>query len=171
VTAGLDELYRQHMNDIYLYLYKLSGNRHTAEDLTQETYFRAFRFLDAYHGGKVRPWLFKVAYHAFIDWHRKKARRKEIPLDTQPETVSSFSSDPERSILDQELHEKFEALAGELPHKQHQSLLLLYYHQLTYDEIAGVLDIPLADVKISIYRGRQKLRQLWRKDNDEPTNR
>lgn len=171
MTAGLDDLYRQHMNDIYLYLYKLSGDRQTAEDLTQETYFRAFRFLDSYTGGKVRPWLFKVAYHAFIDWHRKKARRRELPLVMQPEAIGPPDSDPESRMLEQELHEQFETLARELPHKQHQSLLLLYYHQLTYEEIAQVLGIPLADVKISIYRGRQKLRQLWRKDNDDPAIR
>lgn len=85
-------MYRLHVNDIYRYLRKLTGDAGWAEDLTQETFFRAFQHLDTYRGEKVRPWLFKVAYHAFIDWHRKQKRRPVQLIDTLPEQADQARS-------------------------------------------------------------------------------
>lgn len=97
--AGVEDVYRLHVNDIYRYLRKLTGDAGWAEDLTQETFFRAFQHLDTYRGEKVRPWLFKVAYHAFIDWHRKQKRRPVQLIDTLPEQADQAAVSPESAAL------------------------------------------------------------------------
>lgn len=167
MTVSLDDLYLLHMNDIYRYLLKLTRDKGTAEDLTQETYARAFQFLSSYQGEKVRPWLFKVAYHTFIDWYRKNKRSLIKPLSDKLAAASHSFDQPAEELLRQEIWRQFAAITQSLPHKQEQALILYYFHQLSYEEIAKILNLALTDVKISIYRGRQKLRKLWKEDDDE----
>jgi len=164
VKADLDDLYRLYMNDIYRYLLKLTLDKSLAEDLTQETYVRACQFLHSFRGEKVRPWLFKVAYHTFVDKYRKNKRTPTLPLPSQFAAVNQSFKDPTAELLKRELWQQFSKTIADFPTKQKQSLLLFYYHQFTYGEIAEILDIPLADVKSAIYRGKQKLRTLWKED-------
>ncbi|NLK52997.1 MAG: sigma-70 family RNA polymerase sigma factor, partial [Syntrophomonadaceae bacterium] len=71
----LDDIYRFYMLDIYRYLYSLCHNHYLAEDLLQETFYRAYLHLEDCRGEKVKPWLFRVAYNAFIDVMRQQKRR------------------------------------------------------------------------------------------------
>jgi RNA polymerase sigma-70 factor (ECF subfamily) len=169
VSVKLEDLYRIHVKDIYRYLYKFTNDVGITEDLTQDTFVRAFRFLELYEGGKARPWLFKVAYHTFIDWYRKRKKEGLLLLHDQTEYVSASQMDqgPEDHLLNKELWETFEEVIDMFPLKQKHALLLFYVYQLNYEEIASVLDITLSDVKSTIHRGRQKLRTCWRSEEDE----
>jgi len=71
---SLEDIYRLYLPDIFRYLYFLCHDYYLAEDLVSETFYRAFLFLEDCPVGKVKPWLFKVAYHAFIDFQRKNHR-------------------------------------------------------------------------------------------------
>lgn len=159
--VGLEDVYRLHMNDIFRYLYKLTGGKEQAEDLTQETFFRAFQSLDSYSGERVRPWLFKVAYHAFVDWQRKQKRYGFFPFDEGIERPDSETDRPEHALLEKEAWGMFETLLDRLPDKQKQAFLLYYRHSFSYAEISQVLGITVADVKISLYRGRRHMRKMW----------
>jgi RNA polymerase sigma-70 factor, ECF subfamily len=167
VSVKLEDVYRMHMNDIYRYLYRLTGDLGAAEDLTQDTFIRAYQYLDMHKEGKVRPWLFKVAYHTFIDWYRKRKREGLTPLSEENTATSKTEEDPENHVLRMELWETFEQVIATFPWKQKHALLIFYAHQLSYEEIAEVLDITLSDVKSAIYRGRQKLRASWRSEEHE----
>ncbi|WP_435162986.1 sigma-70 family RNA polymerase sigma factor [Paenibacillus glycanilyticus] len=167
VSVKLEDVYRMHMNDIYRYLYRLTGDAGVAEDLTQDTFIRAFRFLDMKKSGLVRPWLFKVAYNAFIDWYRKRKREGLTSLSDEHLDISVATQEPENHLLDKEFWETFEQVISTFPWKQKNALLMFYVHQLSYEEIAEVLDISLSDVKSAIYRGRQKLRVNWRSEEHE----
>ncbi|MGG1252704.1 sigma-70 family RNA polymerase sigma factor [Brevibacillus agri] len=161
--VGLEDVYQLHVNDIYRYLFRLTRDRRQAEDLTQETFFRAYASLDDYRGEKVRPWLFKVAYHAFVDWHRKQKRRPVDYVGSVPERLDASAVDPADQLVNQELWEAASACLVRLPEKQRQ-VILLSAMQFSYAEMAEVLGIELADVKRSLFRGRQKMRQLWKEE-------
>lgn len=62
----IEEIYKVYINDVYRYLFSLSRSHHVAEDLMQETFYRAYLYLEDYENQKVKSWLFKVAYHTFI---------------------------------------------------------------------------------------------------------
>jgi RNA polymerase sigma-70 factor, ECF subfamily len=164
--VGLEDVYRLHVNDIYRYLCRLTGDRVQAEDLTQETFFRAYQYLDAYRGEKVRPWLFKAAYHTFVDWHRRRKKRPWRLVETIPEQPDGAAADPERVLLSKEAWSSLRTCLDRLPDKQKQ-VILLHYGQLSYAEIAEVLGIDAADVKRSLFRGRQKLSRMWRNEHDD----
>lgn len=71
---NLDQIYQMYVNDVYRYLYSLCLQHHTAEDLMQETFYRAYLYLENCKDEKVKPWLFRVAYNAFVDFKRKDSR-------------------------------------------------------------------------------------------------
>lgn len=163
-SVTLEDLYRLHMNDIFRYLLRLTGDRATAEDLTQEAFFRAFQFWERFDGGQVRPWLFKVAYHAFIDLHRRQKRVVPTGLSQLAERSDPHTPAPEQELMDQEAWRLFSEVIATFPDKQRQVLILRYYHDLRYDEIADILTISESDVKSSLFRGRQRLRKVWKEE-------
>jgi RNA polymerase sigma-70 factor, ECF subfamily len=164
--VGLEDVYRLYVNDIYRYLCRLTVDRVQAEDLTQETFFRAYQYLDDYRGEKVRPWLYKAAYHTFVDWHRRRKKRPWRLVEKIPEQPDGAAADPVRTLLSQEAWSSLRTCLDRLPEKQKQ-VILLHYEQLSYAEIAEVLGIDTGDVKRSLFRGRQKLRRMWRDELDD----
>ncbi|WP_078393996.1 sigma factor [Shouchella patagoniensis] len=64
---SLEEIYILYADDLYQYLFSMCKNINLAEDIMQETFYRAYFFLDSYKDEAIKPWLFKVAYHTFID--------------------------------------------------------------------------------------------------------
>jgi len=163
--VSLDDVYKLHVNDIYRYLFRLTRDARHAEDLTQETFFRAFLSLDVYHGEKVRPWLFKVAYHAFVDWHRKQTKRPLQLVGQLPEQADQQVDDPAETVVHKEMWEMAQEILLQLPEKQKQ-VILLAAASFSYAEIAEILGIDVTDVKRSLFRGRQKMRKLWRDGAD-----
>lgn len=156
------------MNEIYRYLYRLTHNKQQAEDLTQETFCRALQFLDSYKGEKVRPWLFKVAYHSFIDWYRKNRRQQYVDPTTMEEIINhsmpGHELSPVNHLIEREAQKNIRMTLDLLPEKQKQVLILRYFHQFTYKEIADVMGISLTDVKSSLFRGRQKFKTVWKEE-------
>ncbi|GED68941.1 RNA polymerase sigma factor [Brevibacillus reuszeri] len=163
--VSLDDVYKLHVNDIYRYLFRLTRDARQAEDLTQETFFRAFLSLDDYHGEKVRPWLFKVAYHAFVDWHRKQVKRPVQLVEQLPDRADPLVEDPAETVVNKEMWGLAQELLRQLSEKQKQVILLAAI-PFSYAEIAEILGIDVADVKRSLFRGRQKMRKLWRDGAD-----
>ena len=90
-----------------------------------------------------------------------------LPLVQSTQTLRNREQDPENHLLQKELWKKFDQVIAIFPWKQKHALLMFYAHQLSYEEIAEVLDIKLSDVKSAIYRGRQKLRVSWRGEEHE----
>ncbi|MED1518147.1 sigma factor, partial [Bacillus paranthracis] len=90
----IEEIYKVYINGVYRYLFSLSRSHHVAEDLMQETFYRAFLYLEDYENQKVKSWLFKVAYHTFIDFVRKE--RKVAFVGTEElETIQAGESTEE----------------------------------------------------------------------------
>lgn len=82
---SMDELYRAHANMIYRYLLALSGDAHTAEELTQETFYQAVRCLDRYDGScKETTWLCAIAKNLYQAWQRRHWRETEVPEGKSP---------------------------------------------------------------------------------------
>ncbi len=154
----LDEIYELHVNDLYRYLYSLSKDHFTAEDLVQETFYRAFITLDEREITNIKAWLFKVSYHAFIDFTRK---RKRYIVSDQLENIEPKGIPPEKSPEKQFIEkESFQQLLEDihsLNDKQKNVLLLCDFHKLSYKEAADILDLNLNTLKSHLLRGREKM--------------
>ncbi len=140
-----------------------------AEDLVHETFYRAFLHMDEAHVN-IKAWLFKVAYHAFIDFIRKNKRMiiSDQVTDGQiHEKAEPIENSPESQLLEKE---SFQLLLNDihsLRENQKNALLLCDFHKLTNQEAAEVLDININTLKSHLLRGREKMVEKIRKRREK----
>jgi len=161
---SLDGIYQKYVNDLYRYLFSLCRKHHTAQDLVQETFYRAYLYLENCKDERVKPWLFRVAYNAFID-----VKRKEKYSFVQDQSYFRELADketPEKKMIEWERRNEMEQWILDLPEKQKQAILLHDYNGLTYQEASDIMGIGLSHFKVVLFRARQKLRR--EKERTEP---
>ncbi|WP_203362092.1 RNA polymerase sigma factor [Bacillus sp. REN10] len=153
---SIEDLYRTYFQDLYAYLLSLSRNRHITEELLQETFYRAYIHLDSYRGENPKPWLFKIAYHTFIDWTRseKKWHQQEITEAMLP-TVQST----EQIFLTQAKINNWLRIVQQLPLTKRHAILLRDYYGFSYEEISWFLNLTIANVKVILHRTRKEVRK------------
>jgi RNA polymerase sigma-70 factor (ECF subfamily) len=161
-----------HLDAVYRFALRLTGSGADAEDLVQDTFLRAYRAWDQYTlGTKAKSWLFTICRNAFLRSRERDTRRNE--LVTEAATTESTSErsgetplfagqadyDPEgdffRSLVDDEVLEA----VNQLPADFREAVILSDLQGLSYQEIAGVLDVPVGTVKSRLFRGRRMLQQ------------
>lgn len=155
-----EEIVREHSARVYRLAYRLTGNRHDAEDLTQETFVRVFRSLDSYVPGTFEGWLHRITTNLFLDQAR---RRKRVRMDvTGDETAQWPSADqlasPERAFEHGNLDSDVQRALDELPPEYRAAVVLCDIEGLSYEEIAVTLGIKLGTVRSRIHRARARLR-------------
>ncbi|ALC84426.1 RNA polymerase [Bacillus sp. FJAT-22090] len=159
----LEVIYLAFAKPLYFYLVKLTGSDTMAEELVQETFYRATLSLDLYEGGQVKSWLFKVARHAYMDEWRKRKRWGWVPfydyLSNSKELVTPYGV-PEDDMKIKELTREVKDILILLPENYRSILYLREYQQFSYEELASTLDISLNQVKINMYRARQRFKLL-----------
>ncbi len=160
--SSLEAVYKYHMNDIYHYLLRLSGHPQTAEDLLQDTFVKAYEHLESYQGEKVRPWLFKVAYHIYVDWYRREKLQIQTDPDLFAELTQVSDPGPEAEIIQREQFDSWLRATRVLQGKSRQILMLRDYYEFSYQEIAAILNVSLANVKVTLYRARLKIREVMK---------
>jgi RNA polymerase sigma-70 factor (ECF subfamily) len=154
-AVELDKAYQENVNDLYRYLFSLSKDHFIAEDLVQEAFYQAYLQLEDYEISNIRAWLFKVAYHAFIDFQRKN---KRLIIQDQIEELGNLSMEnPEKKLLEKE---SFQLLLNDihsLKEQERHVLLLCDLHNLKYNEAAEILNMKVNTLKSHLHRGRRKV--------------
>lgn len=159
----LEKVYLTFAKPLYYYLLKLTGSHHKAEELVQETFYRATLSLDLYEDEQVKSWLFKVARHAYMDEWRKNKRWQWVPFYTylsSSEEMISPDGVPEDTLAAKETKEDVEDILSLLPENYRTLLYLREYKQFTYEELAITMDLSLNQVKVNLYRARKRFKQL-----------
>ena len=154
-----DEVVREHSARVYRLAYRLTGNTHDAEDLTQEVFVRDFRSLDSYTPGTFEGWLHRITTNLFLDLARRRQRIRFEGLGE--DTAGRLSGDeptPAQAFdarhLDSDVQEALRALAPEY----RAAVVLCDIEGLSYEEIASTLGVKLGTVRSRIHRGRAQLR-------------
>ncbi|HWI53545.1 MAG TPA: RNA polymerase sigma factor [Symbiobacteriaceae bacterium] len=146
------ELLAGHHANVFAFLYRMTGDAHLAEDLMQETFVRALRAAERYEPrGKVSTWLFSIAANAARDHWRRQQRRPEVTCVELAYGSQAVDGAPEDEM-------DIRAALLNLPLEQRSVLILRYYHDLSYAEIAETLVIPLGTVRSRIHKGLERLK-------------
>lgn len=169
--ARFEALARQHYRQVYLYAYRLTGCRSQAEDLTQETFVRAYRRFATYD--PTRPfsnWLVRITHNLFIDGLRGKRQPVTTSLDSLRESDTGDAEmtlqlpdsqyDPMRLLMAETLAEPLESALRGLPSEFRTPILLCDVDGLSYEEIAQALGCTLGTIRSRIHRGRKMLRAV-----------
>lgn len=153
-----DELVRQHADRVYRLAYRLSGNQHDAEDLTQETFIRVFRSVQNYQPGTFEGWLHRITTNLFLDMVRRRNRIRMEALPDDYDRVPADQPDPEQIYHDARLGADLQAALDSLLPEFRAAVVLCDIEGLSYEEIGATLGVKLGTVRSRIHRGRQALR-------------
>lgn len=154
-AAEFEDEAAPHLRSLYATAYRLTRNAADAEDLVQETCLRAFRAWASYTPGtNVRAWLYTILYRARTDALRRRGRTPEtVELEGDgpcvPPSQDAWASG----------HEELDRALLALPEVFRSAVILRDVGELSYDEIAGALRIPIGTVMSRIHRGRAQLRR------------
>ena len=157
--SAFEELVRIHYGCITNIIYRMCGDVGMAEDATQEAFLRAWVNLPSFHpSSPLRNWLCRIAVNAAVDMLR---RRTEEPVEMEKmESLPVETPDPETLLIQKEQVAFLQQMLRTLPEGARKVLVLREYGQLSYQEIAVVLDIPLGTVMSRLNYGRNRLREL-----------
>jgi len=153
-----DAVVRDHTDRVFRLAYRLTGNRHDAEDLTQDVFVRVFRSLDSYTPGTFEGWLHRITVNLFLDRARRAARIRFEALPDDAERVVGRERSPEVTVTDGLLDPDIEAALAALPPDFRAAVVLCDIEQMSYEEVAEALDVKLGTVRSRISRGRAQLR-------------
>lgn len=155
-----DEIVAQHSARVYRLAYRLTGNPHDAEDLTQEVFVRVFRSLSSYTPGTFEGWLHRITTNLFLDQARRKAKIRFDALAEDAENrIPSRALAPDTQVMNGLFDEDVESALAELPPDFRAAVVLCDIEGLSYEEIADVLGLKLGTVRSRIHRGRTMLRK------------
>ena len=154
-----DEIVRTHSQRVYRLAYRLTGNQHDAEDLTQEVFIRVFRSLSSYQPGTFEGWLHRITTNLFLDMMRRRARIRFDSLgEDADDRLPGREPSPERIFTDTHMDADIEAALAALAPEFRAAVVLCDIEGLSYEEIAATLDVKLGTVRSRIHRGRSQLR-------------
>jgi RNA polymerase sigma-70 factor (ECF subfamily) len=159
-TRLFAELVRRYQDPVFAMALRFVGTPGDAEDVAQEAFLRAYRGLEGFKGdAKFSTWLYRITWNLCADWKRKHGgpRKQTAVL----ETAGDFADervDLEADLLDGEERERVRRALEGLDERYRSVVTLLYYQEMSYDQIAAVLDVPLKTVETRLYRARKMLR-------------
>jgi RNA polymerase sigma factor (sigma-70 family) len=160
VVPSWEEIVELHSARVYRLAYRLTGNAHDAEDLTQEVFVRVFRSLHTYTPGTFEGWLHRITTNLFLDTARRKSRIRfdALPEDADNRLPSALPT-PDLAYVNQMFDADIEAALAELPPDFRAAVVLCDVEGLSYEEIADVLGVKMGTVRSRIHRGRALLRK------------
>lgn len=155
------EIYEHHSKDVYRYAFWLCGNTDDADDITSEAFARAWAGRDVIRTETVKAYLFTIVRNLYLQDYRKRKRQTEL---------SDWLADPapapdQLAELRLELNHTIQAMQA-LPEADRTALLLRVQQDLSYEEIARTMQLPISTVKVKIHRARLKLALQQIGDNE-----
>ena len=167
-------LLERYQKPIFNFIYRFYGNHDLAQELTQETFLRAYQFLKSYDTNrKFSTWLYTVAKNLCIDELKKRKAAREIPLDDAIAFVERKGADgapvadQRTQAIRREEDTRLLAALRELPVPARTVLLFHYFQGLSYQEIGEALSLPVSTVKIRIFRAKKALLEQYKRIGGE----
>jgi RNA polymerase sigma-70 factor (ECF subfamily) len=154
-----------HMDSVYNFALRMTGDEDDADDLVQETFLKAFRFFDKFEKGtNCKAWLFRILKNSFINDYRKQAKEPDKvdyeDIQNFYETIKSdeiefnhYEHDAFTNLLDDEISKAIK----ELPEDFRTVIILSDIEGFTYEEIADFVDVPVGTVRSRLHRARKML--------------
>lgn len=157
--SALNDIIDRWQKPIISFLYQTIGDYDTALDLAQEVFVRLYRNRKRYKAGKsFSSYLFTIAANLAKNHFRWKSRHPEDQLDHKPDVIESRIGDPSQDMEKNERGAKVRAAVLTLPEKLRVPVVLFYFEDMSYAEIAEILNTSTKTVETRLYRARQMLK-------------
>ncbi len=165
---AFNQLVLDYQDIVYNHVYHLLGDPDWAEDVTQESFIKAYRKLDTYRGGSFRAWVLRIATNASYDMYRRASRHPTQPLYPMTDNGEEVESpawlvDPassvEKTVQQKEDDEALYRMLNELPLTYRTVITLVDVYEMNYAEVAEALHLPIGTVKSRVARARMQMKE------------
>jgi len=176
-THAFRQLFEENKRRVFTLAFQYTKNKEDAEDILQETFIKAFHYLDKFKAQddtNFSSWLYRIGINASIDHLRKNKMKKDNYIDS--DQLPNISSDdgfshPEHAIRIKEIRTKLDLTLNRLPQGQRMVFILRHYQQLSVKEIAGYMQCSEGSVKKQLFRAfqmiKKRFKNLFPEDNYE----
>ena len=152
------ELVAEHGDRVYRLAYRLCGNSHDAEDITQEAFIRVFRSLDRYRPGTFEGWMHRIVTNLFLDMARRRQRIRFETLPDDADRVPGRARSPEQVLADVTFDPALQRALDNLSPEFRAAVVLSDIEDLSYEQVGRILGVKMGTVRSRIHRGRAALR-------------
>jgi RNA polymerase sigma-70 factor (ECF subfamily) len=150
-----------HLDAAYNLARWLTRNEHDAQDMVQEAYLRAFKFFDGFHGVDARAWLLTIVRNTCYTWlDQNRTRDVTTPFDEEIHTTEVDVLDPSALVLKSGDMEMLKESLEQLPAEFREVVVLRDLEELSYKQIADVINVPLGTVMSRLARARERLKKI-----------
>jgi RNA polymerase sigma-70 factor, ECF subfamily len=163
-TAALEKLIERHQTLVLGTVARMLGSNSEVDDIAQQVFVRVWKSAARYvPRAKFTTWLLKITRNLVFNELRRSKRHAHVPMQTEPEAEDIPIKDeavqtPDAALLEAELQQAIESAITELPESQRMAVVLRRYEDLSYEQIADVLDLSVPAVKSLLFRARTELR-------------
>lgn len=156
---AIEKAYTQHAQDVYRYLLSLSHDEDLAEELTQETFFRAMKTIKNYDGScKLSVWLCQIGKHLWYQWLDKHSKHNTVELTNE---ISDNASPEKQALLNMEKAALYKAIHS-LPEPMREVVHMRLTGEFSFYEIGEILEKNENWARVTFYRAKQKIIEKWR---------
>lgn len=154
-------LYDEYVDQIFRYIYYKIGNFTEAQDLTGQTFLKAFENIDSYEVREVAfsSWLYRIAHNLIVDYFRRESKRENVPIDENPPPVTNSDDPVEMVMADLDSQRLYRAMQ-KLTYNQREVLILKFIDNLSNIQIAEIMGITVGAVKSTQKRGLISLNKI-----------
>lgn len=161
-------LMESHQAKVYHLLLGFLRDEHAAEEVTVETFIKAWRNLANFRlKSTFWTWLYRIAYRAAIDYQRRRAQEKNLTFFE--ENMVSKAAEPLEVIITKDRNRDLREALQKIPFPQRAAIILYYFQGLSYQEIGCIMQRPLGTIRADLHRGKKRLKKLltlqWRDDD------
>jgi len=153
---------------VFFYLRNFPFPEQVREDLAQETFLRAYRNIarfDSEKGATFSTWLMTIARNLALNEMAKAGLRKEQSGGLRDEEYGKIEKGPQEILEQRSLKSRVQKAISRLPEKFHTAVVLSYFDELSLEEIAQIENCPVGTIKSRVFRGKQILRQMLKREN------
>jgi RNA polymerase sigma-70 factor (ECF subfamily) len=167
-TAAFEDLIERHQSLVAGTIARMLGSNSDVEDIAQQVFIRVWKSAGRYVArAKFTTWLLKITRNLVFNELRRSKRHALVPLQTEPGAEEIPLPDqvaraPDASLLETELQQAIERAIVQLPESQRMALILRRYEEMSYEQIAEILDLSVPAVKSVLFRARTELRERLR---------
>lgn len=169
INQTFREVVNTHQRDLYLWAFRLTGNHHDAEDLSQEVFIKVHAGLDSFRGDAgMKTWIYRIAVNTYLNKRRKKAvtfmnLQDDIEQTIQARAgshgVANVFRDTDAAVESNAIKAFVDKALKHLSRKEHMAFVLRHYNDLSVREVADAMQVAEGTVKSLLFRAVQKLRK------------
>ncbi len=155
----IEQLMRSYGNDVLQTAYSYVKDVHIAEDLFQEVFIKVYRMLETFRGeSSIKTWILRIAANTCKDYLKSAYSRKVVPMMEFTEEAITSEDDYEE-VENEDTAQAVKNAVMQLPENHREVVMMVYYQEMSLDEAATVLEVPVGTVKSRLARAREKLKE------------